>query len=195
MKIQEVTSHEDLISKIRNENRSFLLIYKQGSASSESALQNIIKALDEVTDIRVFAANVNQVYDIHPVYYINSAPVLIEFESTAMKNVIKGSHDPGFYQSLFENAVFIVKSEKEGKVIRKVTVYTSPSCSWCNTLKSYLRKNMIRFTEIDVSRNESAAREMQRKSGQQGVPQTLINGEIVVGFDQVRINRLLGIGS
>jgi glutaredoxin len=34
---------------------------------------------------------------------------------------------------------------------------------------------------------------MQRKSGQMGVPQTYINGEMVVGFDKAKINRLLGI--
>jgi glutaredoxin len=37
------------------------------------------------------------------------------------------------------------------------------------------------------------AEEMVRRSGQQGVPQTDINGEIIVGFDKARINRLLDI--
>jgi hypothetical protein len=34
---------------------------------------------------------------------------------------------------------------------------------------------------------------MVRKSGQKGVPQTDINGQIVVGFDKVKLNALLGI--
>jgi glutaredoxin len=46
---------------------------------------------------------------------------------------------------------------------------------------------------VDVSVDQKAAEEMVRKSGQQGVPQTDINGEIIVGFDKTRINTLLGI--
>lgn len=34
---------------------------------------------------------------------------------------------------------------------------------------------------------------MVQRSGQQGVPQSVINGEIVVGFDKNRINKLLNI--
>jgi hypothetical protein len=34
---------------------------------------------------------------------------------------------------------------------------------------------------------------MVRKSGQQGVPQTEINGQMIVGFDKTKINSLLGI--
>ncbi|MBU2554283.1 MAG: NrdH-redoxin, partial [Bacteroidetes bacterium] len=71
--------------------------------------------------------------------------------------------------------------------------YSTPSCSWCNTLKTHLKKNGIRFTDIDVSRDQKAAEAMVHRSGQQGVPQTDINGEMIVGFDKARINTLLGI--
>lgn len=74
-----------------------------------------------------------------------------------------------------------------------MVVYTTPTCSWCNTLKSYLRKNQVRFSEIDVSKNDDSAREMVNKSGQQGVPQTSVNGSMVIGFDKTKLNRLLEI--
>jgi glutaredoxin-like YruB-family protein len=74
-----------------------------------------------------------------------------------------------------------------------VTVYSTPSCSWCTTLKSYFKQNNIRFKDIDVSKDTRAAEEMVRKSGQQGVPQTDINGTMIVGFDKNRINQLLDI--
>ena len=57
----------------------------------------------------------------------------------------------------------------------------------------YIRKNNIRFKEVDVSKDEKAAQLMVQKSGQQGVPQTEINGQIVVGFNQGRIDELLGL--
>ena len=49
------------------------------------------------------------------------------------------------------------------------------------------------FREVDISRDERAAQELVRKSGQMAVPQTDIDGKIVVGFDKVRLNSLLGI--
>jgi glutaredoxin len=60
-------------------------------------------------------------------------------------------------------------------------------------LKTYLRKHRIRFTDIDVSADPQAAEDLVRRTGQQGVPQTDIDGEIIVGFDKARINTLLGI--
>jgi glutaredoxin-like YruB-family protein len=74
-----------------------------------------------------------------------------------------------------------------------VILFTTPTCSWCRTVKQYLRKHDIRFKEVDISRDEAAARDMVRKSGQQGVPVTLINNRPVVGFNKNEINRLLNI--
>ncbi len=46
---------------------------------------------------------------------------------------------------------------------------------------------------MDISRDEKAAQNLVRRSGQQGVPQTDINGRIVVGFDQAKLDELLEI--
>ena len=75
----------------------------------------------------------------------------------------------------------------------KVIIFTSPYCSWCKKVKSYLQQQRIRFTEVDVTKNSSAARDIVRKTGQQGVPVTLINNRPVIGFDKVKLDRLLGI--
>jgi glutaredoxin 3 len=60
-------------------------------------------------------------------------------------------------------------------------------------VKDYLRSNNITFTEQDVSKDDKAAMEMINKSGQRGVPVIDINGEIIVGFDQESIDRILGL--
>ena len=193
MKTIEVNSFHDLQKKIGKEKRSFLLIFKQGSEQSDKAYKNLREAAAEVSDIGIFTADVNRVGDIHPVYSITSAPSLLELKGKDMKNAYKGAHDPGYYKNLFENAVYVARAEKAGKTVKTVTVYSTPTCSWCGTLKSYLNKNKIRYREIDVSKDESAAQEMVRRSGQQGVPQTLIGGEMVIGFDKTKINRLLEI--
>jgi glutaredoxin-like YruB-family protein len=193
MKTIEVNSFQELQEKIGKEKRSFLLIYKQGSEQSDKANNNLAEAAGKVSDIGIFTADVNRVRDIHGVYAITSAPSLLEFKGKEMKNAYKGAHDPGYYKNLFENAVYVARAEKAGKTVKTVTVYSTPTCSWCGTLKSYLNKNKIRYNEIDVSKDDSAAQEMVRRSGQQGVPQTLIGGEMVIGFDKTKINRLLEI--
>lgn len=74
-----------------------------------------------------------------------------------------------------------------------VIVFTTPTCSWCRVVKQHLKKHNIRFKEVDVSRDEKAARDMVRRTGQQGVPVTLINNRPIIGFDKEKINRLLDI--
>ncbi len=59
--------------------------------------------------------------------------------------------------------------------------------------KSYLRSHQVTFSEIDVSRDEKMAAQMVQRSGQQGVPQTNIDGQIIIGFDRTRIDQLLKI--
>lgn len=59
--------------------------------------------------------------------------------------------------------------------------------------KFKFRSHHIRFTDIDVSKNQSAANAMVSKSAQRGVPQTEINGRMVIGFDKIKIDTLLDI--
>ncbi|NMB70665.1 MAG: glutaredoxin [Bacteroidales bacterium] len=135
------------------------------------------------------------VRDIHPVFGITSVPALLELSEGKLTNVIKGSHDTAFYKALLDDAFFRSIPADDSKPARSVTVYTTPTCSWCNALKSWLRKNRIAFREVDVSRDERMAQELVRKSGQMGVPQTEIDGQIVVGFNQARLKELLGIAA
>ena len=72
-----------------------------------------------------------------------------------------------------------------------VIVYTSPTCSYCNMVKDFLLQRDISFEERDVSQNQSYAQELVRSTGQMGVPVTIINGQIVVGFDRGRLEQLI----
>jgi glutaredoxin-like YruB-family protein len=75
----------------------------------------------------------------------------------------------------------------------KVIVFTTTTCSFCRSLKDYLKKHRIQFKEVDISKDEHAAKDMIRRTGQQGVPVTLINNRPVIGFDKTKLNRLLSI--
>jgi len=74
-----------------------------------------------------------------------------------------------------------------------VTVYSTPTCSWCQAAKDHLQNHGVTYEDVDVATNTDRAREMIEKSGQYGVPVLDIDGEIVVGFDRARIDALLGL--
>ncbi len=73
----------------------------------------------------------------------------------------------------------------------KVIIFSTPTCSFCTAAKRYFREKNVRFTDVDVSRDESAARDMMRRTGQMGVPVILINNRPIVGFDRPKIDQLL----
>lgn len=81
----------------------------------------------------------------------------------------------------------------ERKKQPRVIVFSTPTCRYCNTAKKYFREKKVRFRDVDVSRDQSAAKDMQRRSGQMGVPVIDIGGRIIVGFDRPKIDRLLGL--
>ena len=81
----------------------------------------------------------------------------------------------------------------ETKPQPRVIVFSTPTCSFCNMAKQYFRQKGIKFKDVDVSRDPVAARDMVRRSGQQGVPVIDIGGKIVVGFDRGKIDRYLNL--
>ena len=74
-----------------------------------------------------------------------------------------------------------------------VKIYSTPTCVYCKTLKGYLKKNEIEFEDIDVSKDEKQLQKMIKDSGQMGVPVVDIDGEIVIGFDKEKVDKLLKI--
>ncbi len=72
-----------------------------------------------------------------------------------------------------------------------IIVYTTPTCPYCHHVKQFLSQHGLKFTERDVSVDRAAAMELVQQTGQQGVPVTVIDGQIVVGFDRARLEHLL----
>jgi glutaredoxin 3 len=72
-----------------------------------------------------------------------------------------------------------------------VTMYTTPSCGFCQKAKQYFRERRIPFSEYNVAADQRKAEEMVRKSGQMGVPVIDVHGKIIVGFNQPEIERAL----
>ena len=75
----------------------------------------------------------------------------------------------------------------------KIIVYSTSTCPYCDKAKEFLKKNKVKFKDIDVNENKQAAMEMIQKSGQTGVPVIDVDGVIVKGFDQDKLKRLLNL--
>lgn len=73
----------------------------------------------------------------------------------------------------------------------KVILYTAPVCPFCIIVKNFLKKNSIKFEEIDISKNNKKKEEMERKSGQSQVPVTDVDGTIIVGYNLKKLKEAL----
>jgi glutaredoxin 3 len=58
-------------------------------------------------------------------------------------------------------------------------------------VKEFLSQRGVPYVEKMVDSDRAAAIEMIQRSGQRGVPVTVINDEVVVGFDRARLERIL----
>lgn len=74
-----------------------------------------------------------------------------------------------------------------------LTIYSTPTCVYCNMAKSFFKSNNIAFTEHDVASDIAKRKEMIDKTGQMGVPVIEANGEIIIGFDEPRLRQILSI--
>lgn len=74
---------------------------------------------------------------------------------------------------------------------KKVVIYSTPTCPYCKRAKDYLSRKGISYVDINVAQDRDAAKEMIQKSGQMGVPVLVIDGEVVVGFNQAQLDKLL----
>lgn len=73
-----------------------------------------------------------------------------------------------------------------------IVVYSTKTCPWCQRLKEYLKERKVSFIEKEVSSDFSAQRELVEKSGQMGVPVTIIDHEkVIVGFDEEGLEHAL----
>ena len=190
MNTQAIQSNDNLQVHLSKADRTFLLIYKAGSEQSDCALERIHQ-LETGLQEPILTVNVGEVRDIHAQLGVDSAPSLVVFKEGKVSNIVKGCLTEASYASLFAGTSLGSHSEKGESKTRQVTVYTTPTCSWCTTLKTYLDQHAVRYREVNVASDTAAAEAMVRKSGQQGVPQTEINGQMIVGFDKTRINQIL----
>ncbi len=78
---------------------------------------------------------------------------------------------------------------------KTVTIYTTPTCHFCQMSKEFFKENNVAYAEHDVANDPAMRQEMIEKSGQMGVPVIFVGDDMVIGFDKRRLSELLGIGA
>lgn len=77
--------------------------------------------------------------------------------------------------------------------MKKVIIYSTPTCTYCNAAKEFFKEKGVSYEEHDVAADTERRKEMVDKSGQLGVPVIDIEGQIIVGFDRDTVAKTLGI--
>lgn len=77
-------------------------------------------------------------------------------------------------------------------VEKQVIMYSLPTWPHCIRAKEYLSRKGIHYIDYDVAKDTAKAKEMIEKSKQRGTPVIFVDDEMVIGFDQVRLDELLG---
>ena len=82
--------------------------------------------------------------------------------------------------------------------MKNVTVYSTATCGFCKMLKSYLSDKGIKYDVKMADEDQKIAQELYEKSGQLGVPFTVITDEDgkeekILGFDRQSINAALNL--
>lgn len=70
--------------------------------------------------------------------------------------------------------------------MKKVTVYTAPSCPYCVRAKELLKRRSVPFEEVFVSwDDEDAWVQMEKRSGMKTVPQIFIEEKCIGGYTEL----------
>jgi thioredoxin 1 len=142
----------------------------------------------ERDDVAVAKVDVDKNQELAMRFGIQSIPTVIAFYNGEEAERFVGVRDKAFYT----HALGELKKEMDNpSAEKKIIVFSTPTCPWCQRLKSYLKEHNVAFEDKDVSRDQEAAIAMVQKSGEMGVPQMWVGRQVVIGFDHERIDQLL----
>ena len=71
--------------------------------------------------------------------------------------------------------------------MKKITIYTGPSCSFCDAAKRLLTRNGAVYKEINIAVVNGAMDEMIKKAnGKRTIPQIFFDEKHIGGYDEIR---------
>ena len=75
----------------------------------------------------------------------------------------------------------------------KITIYSLPTCGYCQMAKEYLTSKNVPFTDINLLGNDKEIAHMVEISGQTATPVIQIGESVIVGYKKDAIDAILGL--
>ena len=190
--IEWVKDHNHIV-QVQEKHKEFLILmfYADFSSNAKRALAELKNFSKENKELSVYVVDVEKVKGVHKQFEVENVPTVLALEKEKIVRRIEGVESAQFYARILSGAHPSWHKKGEKGISHRVIVYSGSGCPACGTAKAYLRRRGISFREIDVGRDQHAAERLVRRSGQTAVPQIDIDGHLVVGFDQAKIDRLL----
>ncbi len=85
------------------------------------------------------------------------------------------------------------ETKTEENINNLVEIYSTPTCHYCHLAKDWMNEKNIKYVDYDVTVDPARAREMVEITGQRGVPVIKIGNDVIIGFNQAKMEELLGI--
>ncbi len=79
--------------------------------------------------------------------------------------------------------------------MKKITIYSTDTCHFCNLAKDFFKANDLEYTEYNVGTNMEKRQEMMELTHQLGVPVIRIDDTVFVGFQEQKVAETLGIAA
>jgi len=190
--IEWIKDHKNF-GEVQEKHKEFLIVlfYANFSSASKRALAELEQFSKENEQVAVYVIDVERVKGVHKQFGVENVPTVLALRKGNVAQRLEGVESAQFYARIFSGAYPSHYKRGKSPVSHRVIVYSGPGCPACGTAKAYLRRRGVSFREVDIARDQHAAQSLVRRSGQMAVPQIDIDGHLVVGFDQAKIDRIL----
>ncbi len=83
--------------------------------------------------------------------------------------------------------------------MKKVAIYTTPTCTYCRQAKALFKEKGIAYEEYNVATDLARPEEMFTKSEQKGVPVITVaeadgsNEQVIIGYSREAVLETIGV--
>jgi glutaredoxin 3 len=77
--------------------------------------------------------------------------------------------------------------------MKKVSIYTTPTCVYCKSAKEFFKEHNVPYNEYNVAADAEKRQEMIEMTGHMGVPVIMVDDQVIIGFDKPKLAQALGV--
>lgn len=75
--------------------------------------------------------------------------------------------------------------------MKEITIYSTNTCHYCKMAKEYFAAHNLSYTEHNVGTDIEKRKEMVELTGQLGVPVIRVGDNVMVGFQESKVEEFL----